>query len=354
MSFYKACATTAALLASLSAPVMSASLPRDHIVLTSATSVDPQANTVVLPLYKGSVNGSTVYYIITDSSSESQAKALGVNYAPNIGAAFKQHASGKTTALQFSGAPNFAPVRVYAPSATGFPPAKAAPGGVADATYSPFVSLADGTTIDAPIVATGNGPFDVTTHSNTADRVLAIDSQRKTVTLLLAHGFFNGSQVLYISTEASDPGVAAIERATYVKKLGNSGAASEAAIVALANGQTGLHNPQAQGLAFLALDGKLSQNAVASSSASFGSPLNVLATFAYGPAAAAYTPLWLGNVGVWSKHAVANHTNTRITSVARAYELGAQGTITSPDGKAFGPSGFVVNCPVVAFVDAVH
>jgi hypothetical protein len=309
------------------------------------------SNTVVLPLYKGIAHGETVYYILADSSNESQAKSLGLNYAPSIGQTYTQHGTGNPKTLTFSGAPNFKPDRVYTPSKTGFPPVDAKPGAVADGDYSPFVKLANGITLDAPIVAKGNGPFDVTTHKNTADRVLAIDTAHNTVTILLARGFFNGSQVLYLSTDASDPGVASIERATYTKRLANSRPPSEQPIVALANGQTGVNNPQAQGLAHLALDEHLSQNAVASNSAAFGSPLNVLATFSVGPTAAAYTPLWAADVGVWSKSAVAADQNKRVTSVGQAFTLAGSGEITSPNGNQFGPAGFVVNCPVVAFID---
>jgi hypothetical protein len=340
-----------AALATPSAPATAANLATDHVVLKSALSVDPVRNTVVLPLYKGIARGETVYYILADSSNESQANSLGLNYAPSIGQTYTQRGSGTPTALTFSGVPDFTPDRVYTPSKTGFPPAEAKPGTVADDDYSPFVKLADGTTLDAPIVAKGAGPFDITTHKNTADRVLAIDSARHTVTILLARGFFNGSQVLYLSTDASDPGVASIERATYTKKLANSSPSSEQPIVALANGQTGVNNPQAQGLAHLALDEHLSQDAVASNTAALGSPLNVLATFSAGSSAAAYTPLWAANVGVWSQSAVAAGQNKRVTSVGQAYALAGRGEITSPDGKQFGPAGFVVNCPVVAFID---
>lgn len=333
------------------AEATASNLPRDHVVLKSAIAVDAQQNTAVLPLYKGVAAGRTVYYILADSSSKSQAASLGLNYAPNIAQAYAQKGSGTPTALRFSGAPTFSAGRVYTPSATGFPPADAKPGSVADEAYSPFVKLPDGTTLDAPIVATGDAPFDVTTHRNTADRVLKISSDEKTVTILLAHGFFGGSRVVYLSTDASDPGVAAIERATYTKNLANSSPASEQAIIALANGQTGKTNPQAQGLAHLALDEQLSQPAVLSDSAAFGSPLNILATFSAGPAAAAYTPLWAAIVGVWSKAAVSAHQNIRVTSVAQAFELAGKGKIFAPDGKQLGPAGFVVNCPVVAFID---
>jgi len=342
----------AAMLA-LGSPIMAAELPRDHIVLKSALAVDPQQNTVVLPLYKGLAAGKTVYYILADSSNKAQATALGLNYAPSISRAYTQRGSGTPTALTFAGAPDFTAGRIYKPSATGFPPADAKPGAVADDNYSPFVKLSDGTTLDASIVAIGDAPFDVTTHSNTAARVLAIDAHKMTVTLLLAHGFFNGSHVLYLSTDASDPGAASIERATYTRKLATSSPTSEQAIVALANGQTGKDNPQAQGLAHLALDEQLSQDAVASDSAAFGSSLNILATFAAGVGAASYTPLWSANIGLWSKGVVASHQNVRITSVAQAFDLAGKGEITSPDGKPFGPVGFVVNCPVVAFIDPV-
>jgi len=221
---------------------------------------------------------------------------------------------------------------------------------VGDAAYSPFVTLSDGTTLNAPIVATG-AASDTTTHADTGDRVLAISPDKKTVTILLAQGFFNGSHVVYLSTEASDPGVASIERATYVKSLDSSAASSETPIVALANGQTGASNPQAQGLAHLALDGNLSHDATLSNASSDGSPLNVLATFNAGPSAPAYTPLWAASVGLWSPAGIAAHRNVRLTSLPDVFVAAAKGDVTAPDGKAFGPSGFVVNCPIVGYVD---
>jgi hypothetical protein len=342
-----------ALLTLAATPVAAAELPRDHIVLKSAIAVDPQQNTVVLPLYKGSAAGKIVYYILADSSSKTQAQELGLNYAPSIDKTYTQSGSGSPQALTFAGAPVFSSGRVYIPSANGFPPVEAKPGSTADDSYSPFVKLADGTTLDAPIVATGSAPFDVTAHRNTADRVLAIDTNKKTVTILLAHGFFNGARVVYLSTDASDPGVATIERATFTKRLAESAPASQQPIVALANGQTGANNPQAQGLAFLALDGRLSEAAVISDSAAFGSPLNILATFSVGPAAAGYTPLWAANVGAWSKDAIAKGQNVRVTSVAQAFTLAGTGAIMSPDGKHLGPIGVVVNCPVIAFIDPI-
>ena len=201
--------------------------------------------------------------------------------------------------------------------------------------------VAGGAIVNAPIVATGEGAFDVTTHRNTADRVLALDVAKKTVTLLGVDGFVNGKRVMYLSTEASDPGAATIERATYVKHLG---AATGVPIFVVANGRR-------QGLAYDALHGRLNSDATLGASRDLLSPLNVLATFPTGATAAAYTPLWSANVGVWANGAIATHANDVLTSAEQFESFSASKALTAPDGKALGPAGFVVNCPVVAYVD---
>lgn len=327
-------------------------LPSTKIVLKSALSVDPVTDKVVLPLHRGKTGGKTVWYIITDSSDKAEAAQLKVVYSPILaGVGVTQKVTQNSVGVVFAGAPDFTPTREFAPGPTGFPPAKASPGATATAAYSPFIHVnGSETVLNAPIVATGDGPFDVTTHSNTADRVLAIDTAAKTVTLLLVHGFVGGHEVLYLSTEASDPGAATIERAIYVPSLGKAG--GKIPILVFANGQTGADNPQAQGLSYAALDGHLDQNATAANSASLRTPLNVLASFPTGSTAAAYSPLWDANVAVWSSDAVTAKTNTRQTSASAVYQLATNKMITGPDGKPFGPVGFVVNCPVVAYIDA--
>jgi hypothetical protein len=136
-----------------------------------------------------------------------------------------------------------------------------------------------------------------------------------------------------------------------VKALAGSNATAESPIIAIANGQTGASNPQAQGLAFLATDGNLSNDATLANASTDGSPLNIIATFNAGPSAPAYTPLWSANVGIWSSAAIAAHRNVRLTTLTGVYQAAAKGDVTAPDGKAFGPSGFVVNCPIVGYVD---
>lgn len=57
-------------------------------------------------------------------------------------------------------------------------------------------------------------------HTNTQDHVVALDptpdynEDGPEVTMALAHGFDSGRPILYLSTEASDPMAATLERAT--------------------------------------------------------------------------------------------------------------------------------------------
>lgn len=263
------------------AVAVAAELPRGNIVLESAISVDPDANTVVLPLHRGEAGGRTIWYIVTDSSDRDDAAS---------------------------------------------------------------------TVLNAPIVATGDGPFDVVKHVNTADRVLAIDVVKRTVTLLLSHGFAEGRRVVYVSTEASDPMVATIERATYVPSLALAG--GEISIIVFANGQGGAANPQRQGLAYAAFDGKLRNDATTGNAAMLDTPRSILSAFPTGATAATYSPLWSVSMAVWSPSAIVSGQNTLQTDQASVYELLKARTLTGPDGKPFGSVGILVNCPVIAYLDA--
>src|SRR5260370_6732726 len=64
--------------------------------------------------------------------------------------------------VDFQGAPDFSPTRVAEPGPNGFPLATFQPGAVAGPGYSPFIRIAGSSVVyDAPIVATGVGPFDI-------------------------------------------------------------------------------------------------------------------------------------------------------------------------------------------------
>jgi len=316
-----------------------AQLPRAKLTITSAIALDTTAHTVTLPLYKGRVGMDIVWFILTDASDPGVAKKLGVNYAPslrNVGYSVIQVATKSADGtFSFAGEPSFAPARTYVAGPTGFPPTQARPGGVADQRYSPFVTLTNsmkGVVFNAPIVATGDAPSDVTTHTDTEDRVVAIDIAKKTVTLVLARGFFEDKPVYYLSTEVSDPYAASVERATFVQRLRRASSAGEIPIGVVANDL--LKNPP-QGLVYLASRTPLGTDATLANAAMIGSPFNVLSAapdLAHLYADGGYSPLW--NVML-----VNTPQDKRITSYARI----------APLAKA---AGFVVNCPIVAYGDA--
>ena len=223
-------------------------LPRDHLTLESAIQVNLSKETVRLPLYPGTAHGQRVWFVLLDASDAGLAHDLGVNYAPKLAnIAISDPAAVQTVTLSsptpaqnpfgpavvhFAGAPDFSPTRIAHPGPTGFPLAKFAPGAVAGPGYSPFIRIAGSNVVyDAPIVATGNGPFDVVHHTNTGDRVLGIHIAGKSkpgqfaeswADLLFVKGFDAGQPIVYISTDAGQPLTAVLERSTYVPALNNA------------------------------------------------------------------------------------------------------------------------------------
>jgi len=326
----------ALLLALLAGSASAADLPRDQIVLRSAISVDAEANTVTLPLFRGEAGGKTVWYIVTDSSDAEDAHRRGVVHAPLLArAGHVQRAIWRRGDLRFAAAPDFTARRQVQAGPQGYPPQIAIPGGSAPPAYSPFIRLADnGPVLNAPIVATGDGPFDLSGHSDLLDRVLAIDTVRRTVTLLLSHGFAEGRRVVYISTEASDAGVAALERALHVPQLGEGEA--DIALLAVVNGG------DAQGLQQFLRLGRAEAQATLDNAPGLGSPLNILTAFPLGRTASGYSPLWSVSKVEWRDTAVVavqRHQN-------EIYALGTAKRIAEPQ-----PTGITVNCPVIAWID---
>src|SRR5580693_1018995 len=168
---------------------LSGLLPRDHLTEESAINVNLSKETVRLPLYPGTAYAGTphaekVWYVLLDASDSGLAHDLGVNYAPKLAnIAISDPAAVQTVTLDsptpqenpfgpagvnFAGAPDFSPTRIATPGPTGFPLANFQPGSVAGPGYSPFIKIAGSNVVyNAPIVATGGGPFDVTHHTNT-------------------------------------------------------------------------------------------------------------------------------------------------------------------------------------------
>src|SRR5256712_5820680 len=128
-------------------------LPRENFVLESALQVDLTHETVRLPLYKGTANGHTVWFILTEASDQGLAKNSGLNYAPKLANIANgcpdcvqtvtqeqptpdQNKFGQAV-IHYQGEPDFSPTRRLVPGPNGFPPASSAPGAVACKGYRP-------------------------------------------------------------------------------------------------------------------------------------------------------------------------------------------------------------------------
>src|SRR5947209_6135372 len=379
---------------------LSGLLPRNKLTTESAIQVDLTHETVRMPLYKGEAYGKTAWFILLDASDAGLAHDLGVNYAPklaNIGIGCPacvqtvtidnpkpaQNPFG-TALVHFKGAPDFSPTRIAVPGPNGFPLAKFQPGAVAGPGYSPFIQIAGSPVVyNAPIVATGDGPFDVVHHTNTGDRVLAIHIAPLTsppgqfleswADLLFVKGFDAGQPIVYLSTDAGQPLTAVLERSTYVPALNNAsfnggddflGSARER-LFGFINGQTGADNPQAQGFQNLILDGhgaedaSLGNTSLINALRNGGDLLNVFGDF---PTltdprhADAYSPLWDAQLGLWTQKAVSAGLNTRQIDENVVFNLAA----TRPDlltginpatgqPAPYGASGVDINCAVIGF-----
>jgi hypothetical protein len=386
---------------------LSGILPTDKLTLPSTIEVNLSKEYARLPIYPGIAYAGTkhaekVWYILEDASTQGAADDLGVNFAPklaNIGISCpkcvqtvhlinpppSQNHFGPAP-LSFAGAPDFSPTRIATPGPDGFPLAKFQPGAVAGPGYSPFIRIAGSDTVyNAPIVATGNGPFDVVNHTNTSDKVLGIhiapspaDSpsgafKESWADMLITKGFDGGQPIVYLSTDAGQPLTAVLERSTYVPALNDAscngcddflGSARER-LFGFVNGQTGVGNAESQGFQHFAKDGPISENAVQTNTKFInamrygGDILNVFGDFPtlLSPRHAdAYSPLWDAQLGLWTPKAVKEGLNKRQTEENRVLNL----AFSHPDlltgvnpatGKPqlYGSVGVDINCAVIGY-----
>ena len=385
---------------------LSGLLPRDHLTEESAIQVNLSNETVRLPLYPGTAPVPTdpsktekVWFVLLDASDQGLAHDLGVNFAPKLANIAISDPAGVQTvtldsptpaenlfgpaAVHFAGAPDFTPTRIAVPGPNGFPLAKFQPGSVAGPGYSPFIKIAGSDVVyNAPIVAAGDGPFDVTTHTSTEDRVLAVHIAppsppgqflQSFADLLFVKGFDAGQPIVYLSTDAGQPLTAVLERSTYVPALDNAafnggddflGSARER-LFGFINGQTGADNPQSQGFRNLVLDGHASEDASASNTSLInalrngGDLLNVFGDF---PTlsdprhADAYSPLWDAQLGLWTQKAIDEGLNKRQIDENQVFNLAATrpDLITGVDPATgqpapYGSVGVDINCAVIGF-----
>ena len=287
-------------------------------------------HTVTLPLHKGRSGNQTVWFVVTEASDSNHAEDWRASVSAKLLNARRTAAVQKVTlaadgSVVFPATVDFSPSRVVRPGPAGFPPDEAAPGAVGNPGYTPLIQLPDGAVLNAPQVANDTG------H---ADKALVVDTTRRLVRYQLTDGFSRGNRVVYASTEASDPGAAAIEDVTFAPALnaapfagGDGTDSARASLAAFTNGPTGDSNPQRQGLNS-ALLGE-------------GDPLNVLAWL---PQQGRYSPLWDVHLTQWAPGQV----RTRQTEFAHVEDLAESDKVTGFPAGRWGPSGFIVNCPIIA------
>jgi len=355
-------------------------LPDEKLTMKSILSVDLENGIATLPLHAGTANGEKVWYVITDVSDADMAAELGVNHAPrlaNAGMGCPACVASVTTSgdvlgaapVEFPGTIDFSPGRVLTPGPEGFPPVAAVPGAQAKPGYSDLVRIGDGTVVfNAPIIATGEGPFDVLTHKDTNDRVMAMDTDAMTVDLQFIRAFSHGKEIFYLTFGSSGALGAVLERGTFVPVLGtlpfgNDGdnpKGARSAIFTFTNGQRGDVSPPAQGMQHVILDAgqekdlNVEAEDVLAALERGGDAHNVLDSFPTlsGGLAELYTPMWDLHVGVWSPEVVAAGENVAQTDANQIRQLAAQKLVTNPGGGPLGSANFVVNCPVIGFADS--
>ncbi len=361
-----------------SVPPLHGMLERSKIVMKSAIQVDLDRDVARIPLYKGYAGDGIVWYVRTDVSDEALANELGLNFAPRLINADKGCPSciqsvtssdpvpGKAE-VYFAGTVDFSPVRQLIPSVTGFPPLSVVPGSVAGPGYSDLIRVKGSDVVyNAPIVAVGDGPFDVSqSHTNTLDRVIAIDTTSMTVDLQFIRAFAFDKDIFYFSFSATDDVSATIERGTYVPAMAaipapdqdDDPTTARSEIFAFANGKTGLNNPNVQGLNHAILDnapGNFSYNnpALFETLRELGDARNILGSFTTVKDKAQrelYTPLWDLHVAQWSDAVVTAGINFAQTDASTIQQLASHGRITNPDGTPLSSTGAIVNCPIIGF-----
>ncbi len=327
------------------------------VELLRAGEIDMEAGTVTLPLYQGRMaDGTPVWYVLTDTTDQANAEALGLNHSAKLayadveGAVRTGNLEQDLTLTFDEGTVDFTPEMMLTPGGgeAAFPPSVAEPGSIGDEAYSPLVKIenAGGHIYNAPIIAFGataeelafcEGDVD---HGLVHDRVVSICPEDQTVTIQMVVGFSFARPVFYMSFEASDPLVATLEQATFAPAMSNiqvgfdDGAFSAVErLFVTANGPTGADNPQRQGL----------------DSALMGEGTGPLNVFGGVPTIALdYSPLWDLNLGIWTQDAIDAGYRSRMIDEFQYLGMAQQGHITGMPGAPFGSTGFIVNCPIVA------
>jgi hypothetical protein len=313
-----------------------------HFRFITSGCEDAKSLIAQFPLQQGTSGGKKVYYVVTDSSDQSDALTRKVNFSTKLangkGTSAVMKVTEKNGVINFPATVTFGKKRVLQAGPTGFPPAAAQPSAVGDATYSPLIELPDGTVINAPQIANDSGQ---------AEKVLNLDKANKTVLYQETEGRYEDKHVHYASFESGSPVAATIEDVTYAPALNKLPAAgkdglknsSREELVAFVNGATGITNPGRQGENSVILDNAdphniLKEVPVLPLHESVGDP--------------AYTPGWDVHFAEWTPAAIAGGVRVELQSTDEVAMWVTMKMVTGPGGTAFGPSGFVVNCPLIS------
>jgi hypothetical protein len=331
-----------------------------HVFLKSAReSMD--FTRVTLPLYKGTSGGNTVWYVVTDASTLEWANRLGVNYAPKLantagGLGSQQVTGDPLTGIDFPATVSFLPQRFLQIGDYGecaaipflpFGPDCFGAGAVGNPGYSPLAELADGAVLNASHIVNNTGKADKATI-NAAFTEATFDETTGGALGLVVH---------YFSVDASVVPGAVLENVTYAPMLAMtpkdplgpsdenaSHLSSREGIIAFTNGQTGLSNPNRQGLNSTILDGQ-AIDLDADNNISPPVPLNILQQVPNplaDPGFPLYSPLWDVHFTTWQ-------VPYAMRTLQRDFEAVRNNpNITNPSGGKFAPSGPVANCPIVS------
>jgi hypothetical protein len=320
---------------------------------------------VTLPVYQGTSKGKTVWYVVTDASTPAAAANYGANYAPKLAVAANTSAVQPVKIvnglIDFPGTVDFSPEREVMPApyttngtATelGLPASQLKAGAVGDADYSPLIQLPDGTILDASHVANETGQADKAHHLVKPNPA---SSGSGRVTIEETTGFFEHRTIHYFSVDASAEAAAVLENVTFAPKLAGApggdpaqenlgpSPTARAGIIAFTNGQTGLNNPQRQGLNSTILDGPQGQTSI-----SGPVPVNIIQAVPNGLNDTQYSPLWDAHLTRWNPDRVPLANRKRQDAFDSVQALAAAGDVTNPNGGAWGRSGPIPNCPIVS------
>lgn len=336
----------------------------ETLFITSSINIDLETANVTLPIFKGQHDGETVWYIITESSNEKNAKKLGINFAPKLsnalGTAAVQNArfinaqtgrpvpaspsfNSQGVVLDFDGSVDFSPERIVVPGPEGFPPSQFQAGAVGDLEYSPLVTTGDGIVLNASQIANDSGLHDA---------VVDIDFKKREATLDQFRGFYEFEEVLYLHQEASLELVAAVEGSTFAPNLNaapglgsnNPETSARSAIIPVVNGERGVDNPDRQGL----------QSALLGQ----GDPLNITQEEpGFEDGEVLYSPVWDIHLIVWTQEAIDVGERRLLTDADEIAQAFVDGLLVSgtPNSGIENSSllglealGGISNCPITA------